>query len=48
MTTQKRAVGDTLRSDNYAYILYVPLTDALEGQATRSVVPIAEKNTCST
>lgn len=41
--TQKRAVGDTLKSDNCTYILDVPLADALVGQTVRSVVPVAEK-----
>lgn len=31
------------QSDNYTYILYFPLADALVGQATRSLVPVAEK-----
>lgn len=43
MKTQMRAIGDILRSENYTYILYVLLADALVGQATRSLVPVAEK-----
>ena len=46
MKTQKRAAGDTLKSSNYIYVLYVlyvPLADALVGQAARSLVPVAEK-----
>lgn len=43
MKTWKRAVGDALKSDNYTYNLYDPLADALIGQATRSLVLVAEK-----